>query len=258
MYSQPTSPQSIGGVLDAGFSLYRHSLKQTFAFAAIGALASAPVSRMMQGAAGPGAMPAVGAGAGVSALVAMLISVLIFAALIARIYAVQNGRQLAAADALTIGARRMLPLIGVGILYAVAVGIGMLLLVIPGIYVMIALGFAMFATVVHSRGVIDSFKYSLALVRGRWWRTAVLLTIIGIVMFVLYMVYGFVLGVALAFGGEENPAQPLPWYADYILAPLLAGLLTPLMYSVAMAVYADLKLRHEGADLAERVAATAA
>ena len=37
MYQQPNAPQSIGGVLDSGFKLYRESLSQAYLLGAIGA-----------------------------------------------------------------------------------------------------------------------------------------------------------------------------------------------------------------------------
>ena len=98
-------------------------------------------------------------------------------------------------------------------------------------------------------------SYSRGLVRGHWWRTAALLTITGIIVLVLYLILGIVAGIAVATNPDALETGAAPWYIDFVLAPLMAGVVTPLLYSLMFAAYYDLKVRHEGGDLAERIAA---
>jgi hypothetical protein len=256
MYTKPVSPQPIGGVLDNGFSLYRHSLKETFVFAFLSALVSAPAGRMVT----PGEPVDVGMVAIVS-VVSFVLSLLLYAPIIAKIHAVQHDEKLTAGEAMALSLRRFPVLLGVIVLYFLAVLAGFVALLIPGIFLAVVFIFSPIAAVTEPKGVIESLKYSFELVRGRWWRTAVLLTIIGIVAFVLYVLVGFVVGIFVAIGGGADVAtqfQQLPWPIDFIIAPLIAALLTPLFYALLMAVYADSKLRYEGGDIAERIAAAEA
>jgi len=64
--------------------------------------------------------------------------------------------------------------------------------------------------------------------------------------------------VFVAVSGGATQLQQLPWQIDFIVTPLISGVLTPLFYALLMAVYADSKLRNEGADIAERIAAAEA
>jgi hypothetical protein len=54
-------------------------------------------------------------------------------------------------------------------LYGLAVVVGMLFLILPGIYLAIRFGFLPYAIVTENRSAIDGFKYSSELVKGRWW-----------------------------------------------------------------------------------------
>lgn len=254
MYSRPISPQSIGGVLDSGFTLYRYALKETFIFAFLSALISVPSSRLAQ----PATPADINFGLlGIAALVTIAASVILFVPIIAKINAIQKGDSLSAGDALALGVQRFLVVFLVVLLYFAAVMGGLMLLLIPGIYVMVALVFSTIAAIVDRKGPLESLRYSFELVRGRWWRTAVLLTIISIVAFVLYFLVFFVIGIALAIG-SGGQAQQVPWQVELVVSPLMAGVLMPLFYSLLMSAYADTKLRHEGDDIAERIAAAEA
>jgi hypothetical protein len=72
---------------------------------------------------------------------------------------------------LTKGLRVSLTLLLSSIAYGLAVGIGFLLLVIPGIYLSVSLGFFPYAIAAEGRSALDGLKYSMALVKGRWWAT---------------------------------------------------------------------------------------
>jgi hypothetical protein len=115
--------------------------------------------------------------------------------------------------------------------------------------------FGPYAAVIDRRGPIDSLGYSWRLVRGHWWRTAALVTIVGIILMVFYVILGVIVGVAVVMNAEQLAEGTMPWYIDFVLSPLLSGVVTPFGYSLFLAMYYDLKLRHEGSDIAERIAA---
>ncbi len=256
MYQQPNSPQSIGGVLDSGFKLYRESLSQAYLLAALLALATAPVNLLQPYFVRTGVRGLIGAPA--LLLIAIgLAAALVYAALIARIDAVARGAPLSLPQALLLGLHRMGPMILTGLAAGIVVVIGLCLVVIPGLIFMIWLIFAPFALVIERRGPIDSLSYSHAIVRGHWWRTAALLTIIGIVLSVVYALFALGISIAVISDPVAAAAGEVPWYVTLVVGPALAALIGPLTYALMLAIYYDLRLRHEGGDLAARIAATA-
>jgi uncharacterized membrane protein SpoIIM required for sporulation len=54
------------------------------------------------------------------------------------------------------------------LLYAIAVFVGLFLLIVPGIYVAIRLGFVMYGIMIDDLSAVDSLKSSWELVGGRW------------------------------------------------------------------------------------------
>jgi hypothetical protein len=254
MYQPATAPQSIGGVLDGGFRLFRASFTQVFLLAIVAAIVVAPAGLIAQ--ALQGTPPSAGTVAAIVIGGVVLLAVLltISAAIIARIDAVAVGRRLTVAEALAIGFRRAPALLGCGILVGLAVACGFVLLIIPGIIVMVWMLFAPYLVVTNQLGPIGSIAYSFRLVRGHWWRTAALITIIGIIAGVLYMILAIVLGVSLATDPDALAQGRLPWYVDFLVSPLISAVATPLGYAMLIAVLQDLKLRYRGDDLAARIA----
>lgn len=259
MYRVPSAPQRIGSVLDSGFSLFGASLKGAFLFAVVPALAYAPVVRLARGAAaspdeGTTFWPMLAAGT----LVALVLYVILGGALIAHIHAVSIGTRPPLAQSLAAGRNRAWSFLGTGLLVAIIVSLGFVL-VVPGIYLLVMLLFSVVAAVVEHKGPIASLGFSRDLVRGHWWRTALLVCVIGFVMLVLYVLITVVVGIATAIRDPAALAEGrLPWYVDFVVSPLMAGVLGPLFYSLLIAAYNDLKLRREGADLTGRVAAAEA
>ena len=257
MYQQPNAPQSIGGVLDSGFKLYRESLSQAYVLGAIGALVTAPVNLLQPYVVRSGFSSNLVGTIGLGVLAMAIVAVVLYAALIARIDAAARGVSMSLGQALSVGLQRMPAMLLAGILAAVVAFIGLCLLVIPGLIVVIWLVFAPFAVVIERRGPIASLSYSRAIVRGHWWRTAALLTIIGIVLMVVYFL--FAVGISIAVISDPAAASygQVPWYVTLIVEPALSAVIAPLTYALMLSIFYDLRLRHEGGDLAARIAATA-
>jgi hypothetical protein len=57
------------------------------------------------------------------------------------------------------------------IIYLLAITVGLILLLLPGIYLSVAMGFFLCAMVSNNCSLFDSFNYSMNLVKGRWWAT---------------------------------------------------------------------------------------
>ncbi len=257
MYEPPTAPMTIGQVLDRGFSLFKASFASVWLFALVVSIAAIPFNSV--GVATddlpPDQMPlGLALGSLGFGLLYVIVSIVIFGAIVSRIGAIARGTAIEAGEALGVGFRRGPALVGAAILYTIGTVLMLFLLIIPGIWFMVAFAFAMYATILDRKGPIEALRLSFAMVRGHWWRTAALITIIGIIAGVIYILLGFIVGFVTAFGaGSEEALQGTLLWLQIIVFPLLQVVLVPLSYSLFVALYNDAKLRHEGSDLAARI-----
>lgn len=257
MYQEATAPGSIGTVLDKGFQLFRASFSATWGLAFAAALAAAPLGQTFGalGTATPG--PGLAGAAVLFWIIYMIIICIVYSTMLIRIGGVASGEPVELSTALKRGVGRSGAFLGASIAYGVVVMLGFMLLLIPGLYFAVAYVLASFAVVLEDRGPIQSLGDSFRLVKGNWWRTATILTVAAFIYLVLYFLVGMIAGFAVATNPEALiEAGGFPWYIDYIVMPLLSSVLLPLSYCLLYSVYRDLKLRHEGSDLAARMAAT--
>jgi hypothetical protein len=127
-------------------------------------------------------------------------------------------------------APRLLPLILTGILAAIAVGGGLILLIIPGLIVLTYVMAVTPAVVLERRGVADSFRRSIDLVRGDGLRV---FAIIGITW-----LFGAIIATVI-----RAVLVPLPPFFDIYIAGVIANSIV--MPYVALAwtlTFFDLKL----------------
>jgi len=258
MYQQATAPQTIGGVLDSGFKLFAACFTKVFWLTAIGALATAPISLLgpyLQANSPPGGVIALVA---CGVILGVIVAIVIYGAAMARIDSVARGSTpLPVGESLAIGVRRLPALFVASLFAGLVTGVGLILLLIPGLIFMIWFVFAPAATIVERIGPIRALSYSRALVRGHWWRTAALLTIVGIILMVVYVVLVFVVAIVAISNPGALASGQTPWYIQLVAGPVLAAVAAPLTYALLLSIYYDLKTRLEGGDLAARIAATA-
>lgn len=253
MYQLAAAPQSIAGVLDAGFKLFQASFTRVIVLALLAALISvvAGVSGQLLTPQQPGGGALAGFLLGLLVFVFFLLT--LHAAILLRIDAVAHGNEMPLTAALQGGLRAGPRFFVAYFLYFLAVVGGLVGLIIPGIIFAVWLIFGPYVAVTDGRGIIASLKYSRAIVRGHWWRTAAVLTIITLIILLLYIVIGFIIGIVVVTG-EQDAGTAATWY-ELVLNPLVSAVVTPLGYALFLACLYDLKLRHEGGDIAERIAA---
>jgi len=288
LYQQPTAPQIIGRVLDAGFDLFRRCLPKVYVLAAVASLMTAPLNLFLRYSLENSPPTFAFIPTFFSALIVIALLVMaVNGAIIARIDSVARAAPLPIRASLAIGFRRL----PATIVSTIAFAIGAVLLMIPGLIVVAALFpsaagldaggvltiflvvivlmlgpvsvyavwlvFAPSAVIIERFGPIRSLTYSATIVRGHWWRTAALLTMLGILFIALYALVGVVAGIVVAASPSVLVAGQMPWYFDFIVGPLVSSVAVPLMYSLLLSIYYDLKTRLEGGDLAARIAASA-
>jgi len=118
---------------------------------------------------------------------------------------IARGEATSVADCVAIGAGKLLPVLGFSILWGLAIGLGSMLLVVPGLILLTMWSAGLPALVAGDTGVFGAFGRSRALTRGSRWRIfAVLL----IMLIVIYVVMFVVLG-AVGFSMMPKPGTPV-------------------------------------------------
>ncbi|MDF2379593.1 MAG: hypothetical protein P1V18_05255 [Candidatus Gracilibacteria bacterium] len=92
----------------------------------------------------------------------------------------------------------LLSMIGFGILATLLIGIGFVLLVVPGIYLALGLSFGMFLVIIDHDGPLEAIKHSRALVSGRWWSVFGALLFWGVLSGVVLMIIDVVFKLGLS------------------------------------------------------------
>ena len=280
MYQRPDAPQTIGGVLDNGLRLFKASFSQTVGLAAFFALPLAlpnllspatTVGSFSQEAAAPptSELPA---GYFVALTIGMFVSLYGYLAILARMHALEIGQPSGFGAALIHALRRFPAALAFMLPYAVVIFLGVaafvgmavfafqnlatLILLLPLALGALALVFALiiywyFAPlliVTQGMGPFRAMKRSLHLVRGNWWRTAIVLTLATLIWFALSAIAGL-LNAAILFSEAGRWLLGLAFIFDL----LGQGFGALFMSAASLALLHDLSLRRGGADLAERI-----
>lgn len=154
-----------------------------------------------------------------------LIGIIGLAALINVITARIEGRPMGIAEAFTsLSPGTYLRFLAAQILYGLAVVLGLILLIIPGIYLLVRWVFVPVAVVARGAGIGGAFAESSRLVKGNWWR----IFLYGLVLFFMYIVLE---GVALALRGGLG----------VLIVAAVQLLATPFLYAILIDMYINLR-----------------
>jgi hypothetical protein len=282
VYTRPTEPRSIGGVLDDGLRLWRTAFAKAWPIALIGQLLLAiPMAiYWIQFGAPRGAQQAAAMmmmsnsiGLSLAYLVFSIAAIGFHNAVIAQTDAATRTSGQAIGQSLSIGfrllGRAFLMGILVGLAVAVPVGLVFVALVSASVIVRLVFGAVVLVLVCYAVGkvilgavvlvvedkrAVESLRRSWTLTAGNWWRVAAILTVLVIVVFVLLLIIGIIAGLV---GATLGATAALPVLLIQAISLLGNTLIAPLYSAVLIAIYHDLKLRKEGTDLAGRVNALA-
>ena len=143
---------------------------------------------------------------------------------------VRDGRRDdAVGDLFSAAAPAILPLIGFGILFAIGVTIGFLLLIVPGLILITFWSVGAPAIVVERLGPVDAFGRSWRLVRGQAW--SVFATLLLVLLIVIAV--GIVLGIlATPIGDGDAATYVAAIVSSIITAPVFSLAVTVLYYEL--------------------------
>jgi hypothetical protein len=148
-----------------------------------------------------------------------------------------RGRPVRLGESIQLGLRRFFPLIGGGILVALGAGLGLLLLIIPGL--MLFVRWYVFAPVcvVEKKGPLGSMGRSAELTKGNRWKLFALFILIAVVGFVTTAL------ITLALSAALSPVAALS------LQGVWRGAWSAFGNVLGVVVYHDLRVAKEGVDI---------
>lgn len=149
-------------------------------------------------------------------------------------------------ESLSFAAKRLGPLIVLSILYTLAVLVGFVALILPGIWLSVALALSYPAMLSEGLGPMESLGRSRKLVSGRWWATFGALLVMYILIAVIGGIVGLVVGGTLGASTDNEVVSAVV----LTLVNIVSSLITlPLVAAVLTIIYFDLRVRKEGFDL---------
>jgi hypothetical protein len=257
-------PLSIGEILDVGFRLFRERFRTLMACVLVPVVPLSILSTIVVGVIDDTAYDVnAPARESSSADVANLIDNLLGGAaaaiaIAARFRVISSaylGQRADAGESLRYGLSRLIPLVAAYLAISIGVGLGLVALVVPGIFLAVKWSMTFPVIVAERAGAFQAMRRSWELTRGRWWRVCGALLVVVLISFVLAFVILVAFGAAIASSDSISEAL----FAILITAATI-GVLTvlyPLTAAVVTVVYYDLRVRNEGFELQQLARASA-
>ena len=252
MYAQPSTPRTIGGVLDDAINLYRECLPRSWPLALAPEVALALTNIHLES-----RLPAYGR-QDPTAILSMLrstdfvISMLLYfvvllifnLALTDHMHRIATGRPASTGRSLAVGLRLLPRAVAASLVIALATALGTLLLIVPGVYLAGALMLTFVAMIVGDLGALQSIAESYRLIRGHWWRAATIYTVATVIALAFYLILGVLAGLA----ATQSPGASALAIGFRRLASVVIGTLMTMWFpAVLLSIYYDLGLRRAGA-----------
>lgn len=157
-----------------------------------------------------------------------------------------NGGRPSISDGLQTGVRNIFPLLGIGLLYALGLGAGALIFLVPGLIIATMWCLAAPVRVVERRGVFASLGRSRDLTKGSRWAIFGLLVLYVILSAVIQAVLGGLLG-GLAGMAQRGPAT-------LVVTPLISTLNGMVGAAGIAVLYAEIRRTRDGVGVSELAA----
>jgi hypothetical protein len=240
-------PRGIGEILRAAFQLYQRHWRTLLAIAAVVVV---PLTLLQYGIGhwvrtngqqlhDPVVSTSLWAVAGASllaALVGLLLYQVLTGAITRAIAAEVAGQDPGVEQSYRFGFARLGPVLVVSVLVGLATLAGLIVLIIPGIYIGVRLAVSTQALVVEGRRGTQAMRRSWELVGGHWWHAAFTVLVAGLLT-------GVVNAVITA------PFSAGAWFLQGIAAAIATTVTLPYGALIGVLLYLDLRARKEPLDL---------
>jgi hypothetical protein len=241
------APRGIREILSAAFQLYRRSWRTLVAVAAVVVVPLTLLQylighwvrthgQQLQDQVVSTSFWAAASASLLAALVGLLLYQVLTGAITRTIATEVTGQDLGLEQSYRFGFARLGPVLVVSILVGLATLVGLVVFIIPGIYIGVRLAVSIQALVIEGRRGTDAMRRSWDLVGGHWWRAA------------------FTLLVAALLTGVVNAVITAPfsagaWFIQAVAAAVATTVTLPYGALVGVLLYLDLRARKERLDL---------
>ncbi len=251
-------PLGLGEILDTAFKIYRRHFRSLCLAVLVVVVPLAVISTLVTLSADPSAFDGsadadaafdeteVGALAA-TAVLAVLLSTLATAACTRAVAAAYLGRPVDWKASLRFGLRKLLPLVLVSILTGIAVILGLIALILPGIYIAVRLFLASPALVVEDQTATGAMGRSWTLVKDRWWATFGTILVSTLLIFIISAILQGLIVAPVIAGADSGLVGAI---LNTIGTVVTNTITIPLQAAVLTILYFDLRVRKEGFDLA--------
>lgn len=187
------------------------------------------------------------AGFATSTLLGAVTSLLATAVCYRIIASAYAGSRTTARESLSFAARRALPLLWVTLLVYVLAGLGLLGLIVLGVFLWVSWAVAIPVLLVEDTRGFAALRRSRGLVKGRWWSTFVVVVVSAILVSVItgLLTAALLILPAALFSDDLGVAA----VASGLAGIVGAAVTTPFQAAVAVLLFYDLRVRKEGLDL---------
>jgi hypothetical protein len=237
-------PRRIGEILRAAFQLYRRHWRTLMAIAAVVVVPLTVVQygighwfrshgqQLQDPAEVSTSFWAVAGASLLAALVGLLLYQALTGAITRTIAAEVAGQDLNLEQSYRFGFARLGPILVVSILVGLATLLGLIVFIIPGIYIGVRLAASTQALIVEDKRGTDAMRRSWDLVGGHWWHAAFTLVVAGLITAVVNAVI-------------TGPFSAGAWFLQGIAAAIATTVTLPYGALVGVLLYLDLRARKE-------------
>lgn len=263
----PARPQAIAEVLDSAFRIFRVTLVKCLPFSVMATIVgqlqniySIVSGRHLQkfGNSDPTwwALYVIG----------VFLSFACFNSIFIRQAAIASGETLRGAEALAQGVRAAPRSVAVTVLMVIIVGLclspvaavprtyftyALIAFLVPASYVGVLFVCSVPALLIGRKGILGSLRHSAHLVRGNWWRTVMIYTVVLTMIIVLSVTAGLVIGVITQLTAARDLAVMTAVSTVMVVAS--GAVYVPFVTAMSLALYGDLEARKDGKDIERRL-----
>ncbi|WP_148134633.1 hypothetical protein [Candidatus Formimonas warabiya] len=246
-------PMGMGRILDISFQLFRQKLKVYLLISLVGNIANILFYLISGILALTYSTEAYENTQGVVSLIGAIplgiFYVFMTAALISATNCFLNQEEVTVGKAFRLGAGRFWALVGTGLLYILGIFFGLLLFIIPGIFLMVRWFLNPQAVMMENVAGTKALGRSKELVKGYWWRSFWFVIVVGIITGVASGIVVVLSSLAASVAGNGQVEVVMTNF----LTPLVTVIVSPYSVIAATLYYFELRARKEGWDLEQSI-----
>jgi hypothetical protein len=185
----------------------------------------------------------------VSSVINLVIAALVQGAQTRATVSAAEGRKATFGESLSAGIRVALPLIGLSILWAIGVGIGFMVLIVPGIILLLMWAVAVPSLVIERNGIMAAFSRSAQLTKGARWKIFGLFLVLLVAYWLLSLIIGVVGLKAYGAGAGPGATTAALTVGNLIGSVVLGTIFNTIWGTIQPALYVELLEWKEGTGL---------